>query len=113
MTVMQRPADPAGDGSPADEEVPVGLAAFIPLAFTDGLGWVPITAPQTAARTACLNATAHIHLFNPALPLRDLDARAQDAITALENGAASVTIDEHHRVDRAGTAPAPGRHVSP
>lgn len=37
------------------------------------------------------------------LPLRELDARAQPAIKALEGGAANVTvIDDLHRVDRAG-----------
>jgi hypothetical protein len=90
---MQPPADPARDGAPGDEKAPARPAAFIPLAFADGLGWIPVSGPQTVARAACLNATAHIHLVNPALPLRDLDARAEEAINALENGAASG----HHR----------------
>jgi hypothetical protein len=111
MSVMQPPADPARDESPGNEKAPARPAAFIPLAFADGLGWIPVSVPQAAARAACLNATAHIHLFNPGLPLRDLDARAEEAISALENGAVSVTINESHRVDRVGTAP--GRRASP
>jgi len=83
-------------------EVPLRLAAFVPMAFVDSLGWVPITGPQAGPRAACLSITAHIHLLNPGLPLRDLDERAQESIAALERGARSVTvIDEFHRVDRA------------
>jgi hypothetical protein len=93
-----------GDAS-GGAEVPAHLAAFIPMAFIDGLGWVPITGPQAAPRAACLSVTARIHLLNPGLPLRDLDARAQESIDALEAGARSVTvIDEFHRVDRADAA---------
>jgi len=101
---------PSADGlGPGDAstgaEVPAHLAAFIPMAFIDGLGWVPITGPQAAPRAACLSVTARIHLLNPDLPLRDLDARAQESIDALEAGARSVTvIDEFHRVDRADAA---------
>jgi hypothetical protein len=85
-----------------------GWAVFTPLVFTDGLGWTRITRPQPEARAACLYVSAHIHLMQPALPLRDLDARAEAAIRALENGAASVTvIDDLHRVDRAGLCPPP------
>lgn len=77
---------------------------FIPMAYTDGLGWTRITAPQAEARTACLSVTAHIHLMRPDLPLRELDVGAEPAIRALEDGAASVTvIDDLHRVDRART----------
>ncbi len=83
-------------------EVPAHLAAFIPMAFIDSLGWVPIAGPQTGPRAACLSITAHIHLLNPGLPLRELDERAQGPIAALESGARSVSvIDERHRVDRA------------
>jgi hypothetical protein len=87
-------------------EVPAHLAAFTPMTFIDSLGWVPITGPQAGPRAACLSITAHIHLLNPDLPLRDLDERAQDSIAALESGARSVTvIDEFHRVDRADAGP--------
>jgi hypothetical protein len=97
-------------GASGGMEVPAQLAMFIPMAFIDGLGWVPITGPQAAPRAACLSVTARIHLLNPDLPLRDLDARAQDAIDALEGGARSVTvIDEFHRVDRADAASQSGR----
>jgi hypothetical protein len=113
MTVMQPPAGPARDDSAGDERAAADSPAFVPLACTDGRGWVPIAAPQAAARTACRNATAHIHILNRALVLRDLDIGAQGAISALENGAASVTIDERHRVDRTDTAPAAGRHATP
>ena len=96
---------PVHDDASCGVEVPAHLAAFIPMAFIDGLGWVPITGPQTAPRAACLSVTARIHLLNPGLPLRDLDARAQESIEALESGARSVTvIDEFHRVDRADAA---------
>jgi hypothetical protein len=44
--------------------------------------------------------------MRPDIPLRDLDARAEAAIRALEDGADSVTvIDDQHRVDRAGPCP--------
>lgn len=84
------------------------LGGVHPLVFTDGLGWTRITRPQPEARAACLYVSAHIHLMQPALPLRDLDARAEAAIRALEDGTASVTvIDDLHRVDRAGLCPPP------
>jgi len=101
---------PCGPGHHAraaanETEHPLGWATFIPLAFTDGLGWVRITAPQTEARAACLRVTAHIHLMRPEFPLRELDSQAEPAIKALEDGAASTTvIDEFHRVDRAAGA---------
>lgn len=73
------------------------------MAYTDGLGWMRIAGPQAEPRAACLSVTAHIHLMRPDQPLRELDARAEPAIRALEGGAASVTvIDDLHRVDRAG-----------
>jgi hypothetical protein len=89
------------------------LEAFTPMTLCDRLGWVRICAPQPRPRAACLAVTAYIHLMRPAFPLRSLDARAEEAIRALETGAASVTvIDDHHRVDRSGpptaTAPAQG-----
>jgi hypothetical protein len=69
----------------------------------DGLAWSRITSPQQDARAACLLVTAHIHLFRPQVPLRDLDARAEPAIRELEDGAGSVmVIDDRHRVDRVG-----------
>jgi hypothetical protein len=78
-------------------------AEFVPLAFYDCLGWVRITVPQPGARAACLSATAHIHLMQPRIPLRELDAQSESAIRALEDGADTVTIiDELHRVDRIG-----------
>lgn len=83
---------------------PDDLATFIPMAF-DGLAWTRIVGPQRAARAACLLAAAHVHLFRPEVPLRDLDARAEPAIRALEGGAATVmVIDDCHRVDRVGLA---------
>jgi len=86
---------------------PDGLAAFTPMTF-DGLAWSRITSPQRDARAACLLVTAHIHLFRPEVPLRDLDARAEPAIRELEDGAASVmVIDGRHRVDRAGLSVMP------
>lgn len=67
------------------------------------LGWVRISAPQTGARAACLAVATHIHLMRPDIPLRDLDARAEAAIRALENGADSISvIDDQYRVDRTG-----------
>ena len=89
---------------PDHRRCPDGLATFIPMAF-DGLAWSRIVGPQQDARAACLLAAAHIHLFRPEVPLRDLDARAEAAIRALEDGAATVmVIDDRHRVDRAGLA---------
>jgi hypothetical protein len=80
------------------------LATFIPMAF-NGLAWSRIIGPQRDARAACLLAAAHIHLFRPEVRLRDLDARAETAIRALENGAATVmVIDDRHRVDRVDLA---------
>jgi hypothetical protein len=105
MTGMKLAGDPVDHANLGDGETPDCRAAFIPMTFAEGLGWIAIRAPQPTARSACLSITAHIHLMNPLLPLRDLDARAQDAIRALEDGAGSVTvIDEHHRVDRTDTA---------
>jgi hypothetical protein len=104
---------PRESGSHSDETRSCGpaprrrmddLAMFIPMAF-DGLAWSRIVGPQQDARAACLLATAHIHLFQPEVPLRDLDARAEAAIRALEDGAATVmVIDDRHRVDRIGLA---------
>jgi hypothetical protein len=109
MTGMKPIGDPVDPGNLGDGEAFGCGAAFIPMAFAEGLGWVAIRVPQSAARAACLSVTAHIHLLNPRLPLRDLDAHAEDAIRALEDGARSVTvIDELHRVDRADTARSSG-----
>jgi len=78
-------------------------AEFVPLAFNDCLGWVRITAPQPGARAACLSVAAHIHLMQPRIPLRELDAQTENAIRALEDGADTVTVvNEFHRVDRIG-----------
>jgi hypothetical protein len=75
----------------------------------DGLSWSRITGPRQDARAACLLVTAHIHLFRPEVPLRDLDARAEPAIRELEEGAMTVTvIDDHHRVERTDLCPAAG-----
>ena len=85
---------------------------FTPLVF-DGLTWSRITAPQQDARAACLLVTAHIHLFRPEVPLRDLDALAEAAIRKLEDGAATVTVvDDLHRVDRSDHRPAVGNSTS-
>jgi hypothetical protein len=74
---------------------------FTPMVF-DGRAWVRISAPQPTARAACLNVTAYISLLSPSTSLSDLDAAAEAAIGALEEGAWTVTvIDEWHRVDRA------------
>jgi hypothetical protein len=94
-----------GDSARAALGVPGYVAArwsqFVPLAYVAGLGWVRITAPRPDARAACLSVTAHIHLLQPDLPLRELDAQAEIAIKALEGGEPTVTvIDELHRVDR-------------
>jgi hypothetical protein len=79
------------------------------MVFSGCLGWVRISASQGGARAACLAVTAHIHLMRPDIPLRDLDARAEAAIRALEDGADSVTvIDDQHRVARIG----PHTHAS-
>jgi len=92
-----------GSAAPGHARAQAGLAEFTPMALCDGLGWVRICAPQPGPRAACLAVTAYIHLMSPAVPLRDLDARAEEAIRALEDGAGSVTvIDDQHRVDRAG-----------
>ena len=78
-------------------------AEFVPLAFNDCLGWVRITVPPPGARAACLSVTAHIHLMQPRIPLRELDAQAESAIRALEDGAGTGTVvNEFHRVDRTG-----------
>jgi len=87
-------------GDPRRQPAGGSWATFTPLVF-DGLAWSRITAPQQDARAACLLFTAHIHLFRPEVPLRDLDAKAENAIGELENGAATVmVIDDLHRVDR-------------
>jgi hypothetical protein len=110
---MDLPGAPGQDDGPAGpgSRHSGGWAVFTPLVFADGLGWTRITSPQPGARAACLCVTADIHLMHPMLPLtRDLDACAENAIRALEDGAASVTIiDDLHRVDRAGSclSPAP------
>jgi len=78
-------------------------AEFVPLVFNDCLGWVRITVPQPGARAACLSVTAHIHLMQPRIPLRELDAQTESAIRALEDGADTVAVvNEFHRVDRIG-----------
>lgn len=85
----------------ASRSLPGGVVTFTPLAF-DGLGWSRIGGPQLEARAACLLATAHIHLFRPQLPLRELDVLAEEVIQELEAGAVSVAVvDQRHRVDRA------------
>jgi hypothetical protein len=102
MGGMNLPADP-GDGTGSDRRAPGigGLATFTPLVLSGTLGWTRIAAPQAAARAACLAVTAYIHLMRPGVPLKNLDALAETAIRALEDGAASVNvIDECHRVDR-------------
>lgn len=98
-------------GSPsAAPRSAAGTALFAPLVFHDGLGWEPVTSPQPTARAACLKVTALIHLLRPCVPLRELDARAEEAIRALEAGAVSVTvIDNRHRVDRADPCPSADR----
>jgi hypothetical protein len=79
---------------------------FTPMVF-DGLSWSRIAGPQQDARAACLLATAHVHLFKPEVPLRDLDARAEPAICELEGGASTaMVIDDRHRVDRTGLSTA-------
>lgn len=76
------------------------------MVLSGSLGWVRIAAPQAAARAACLAVTSYMHLMHPDAPLRNLDAQAEAAIRALENGAASVNIiDDLHRVDRGCPAP--------
>lgn len=95
----------SGDGM-RDERTrsrrPPGWVTFTPMAF-DGLAWVRVIPPQPSARFACLSLTAFIHLLRPGTPLRDLDARAEPAIRALEDGAVAVMIiDGLHRVDRTG-----------
>jgi hypothetical protein len=105
MGGMDLPGGPGHDARtvPGRRNRAVGWALFVPLAYADGLGWTRITVPQAEPRAACLSVAAHIHLMRPELPLRELDARAEPAIKALEGGAASVTvIDDLHRVDRAG-----------
>ena len=74
-------------------------SVFAPMAY-DGVGWVRIAGPQHDPRAACMSVTAHIHLLK-GIPLRELDARAEDAVRELEDGAVSVAvIDDTHRVDR-------------
>jgi hypothetical protein len=100
---MNLPADPGGGGPELARMAANigGLATFAPMVLSGSLGWVRIAAPQGAARAACLAVTAYIHLMQPDVPLRKLDAEAEAAIRALEDGAASVNvIDECHRVDR-------------
>ena len=59
-----------------------------------------IAGPQADARAACLSVSTHIHLLENR-PLGELDASAESAIRALEDGAVSVAvIDDVHRVDR-------------
>lgn len=111
---MSPPVVP-GHGNAAPGEVPADasmLAVFTPLVLSGSLGWVQVTAPQDTARAACLAVTAYIHLMRPDLPLRDLDAKAEAAIRALEDGAASANvIDELYRVDR--SSPRPVRQNGP
>jgi hypothetical protein len=111
MSAMNFPGEPGSNGDTSQARTPNRVpdpdrwATFTPMAF-DGLAWARITGPQQDARAACLLATAHIHLFRPEVPLRDLDAKAETAIRALEEGALTVlVIDDRHRVDR--TSPAP------
>jgi hypothetical protein len=105
MGDMDLPGVPGHDARavPGEKGHPYGWATFVPMAFADGLGWTRIAVAQAEARAACLSVTAHIHhLMDPQTPLRELDAKAEPAIRALEDGAESVTvIDDLHRVDRA------------
>ena len=111
---MDLPGGPGHDSRPATGRAHGDLAVFTPLVFTDGLGWTRITSPQQGARAACLCVSGHIHLMHPDVPLRELDDRAETAIRALEDGAASVTvIDDLHRVDRAGPCPSSGPAPAP
>lgn len=97
-----------GSAAPGGGRRAAAWAEFVPLAFNDCLGWVRITVPQSGARAACLSVAAHIHLMQPRVPLRELDAQAENAIRAPEDGADTVTVvNEFHRVDRIGVhAPA-------
>jgi len=86
---------------PGGQRHPSQWAEFVPLEFNECLGWVPIAGCQPAARAACLSITAYIHLMRPGTPLRELDALAESAIRALEDGADSAAVvDDLHRVDR-------------
>jgi len=101
-----------GSAAPGGGRRTAAWAEFVPLAFNDRLGWVRITAPQPGARAACLSVTAHIHLMQPGIPLRELDAQTENAIRALEDGADTVTVvNELHRVDRTGV-PAPASETA-
>ena len=74
-------------------------SVYAPMAY-DGVGLVRIAGPQRDPRDACMSVSAYIHLLD-GLPLRELDARAEDAVRELEGGAATVAvIDDSHRVDR-------------
>jgi len=87
------------NGAEGDSRRPGQWTLFTPMAF-DGISWARIAGPQRDARAACMSVTAHIHLLH-GLPLGELDARAESAVRALEDGAVSVAvIDDRHRVDR-------------
>ncbi len=98
--------DHGTQGTSSPPRRPADWVTFTPMAF-NGLDWVRITSPQPTARFACLAVTAYISLLRPGTPLHDLDARAEAAIRALEDGAPTVTvIDDRHRVDRVDLCPA-------
>lgn len=98
-TELRGGSEPGGSAAEGGGRRPSGWSVFAPMAF-DGISWVRIAGPQRDARAACMSVTAHIHLLQ-GLPLGELDARAESAVRALEDGAVSVAvIDDLHRVDR-------------
>jgi len=81
------------------------LAVFSALVF-DGARWMGIGGPHRDARTACLCVVTWVGLMEPGVPLADLRERAEVAVRALEDGAASIpVIDDRHRVDRVMLCP--------
>ena len=93
-------SQPAGNAAGGRTRRPGEWTLFAPMAF-DGRSWERIARPQPDARAACMSVTTHIHLLQEGFPLGELDARAESAVRALEDGAVSIAvIDDVHRVDR-------------
>ena len=81
------------------------LVVFSALVF-DGARWMEIGGPHPDPRAACLCVVTWVGLMEPGVPLADLRERAEVAVRALEDGAASIpVIDDRHRVDRVMLCP--------
>jgi hypothetical protein len=99
MTIVDVPADRTGEhaGQPwLDTSFPV-----FTVQVRERQGWCQLAEPQRDALVACMMLAAFIWKHEPDIPLRRLQAQAEDAVRRLMEGARQVTIgDCPHRILR-------------